>query len=417
MDMFDSPSEKKMSKISTVYGMQLAANTLHKKEILDMAHANTIFHQVLSLIPRHEFEVLAREHSTGRRSRVFSRWNQFACLLFIHLAGRRSMRDGIRSLGANIGRLYHLGLRVVARSTFADANSKRPADFFQALFGKMYQRCATVTPGHKFRFKAKLFSFDSSVVKLCLSAFPWADFRAKRGGMKLHVVLDHDGYLPAFVRVTKARLHDSKMVKMLKLPKGSIAVFDKAYINYSWFRTLGASGLFFVTRLKTNAVYKVLKRCSVRKGSGVTSDHLISVTIRGEELRLRRIGYRDPETGKFYEFLTNHFDLSPKTIANIYKERWQIETFFRLIKQNLRLKSFVGTSENAVLSQVYVAMIAYLIMAWLKFKSGIGFSIQQMFQLLQVNLFDRRELGDIFKTPDGRHDDINNDYRLLSYVA
>jgi hypothetical protein len=417
MDMFDSPSKKKMSKISSVYDMQIASKQLHQKEISDMAHANTILHQVLSLIPRSEFEALAREHSTGRRSRTFSRWNQFACLLFIHLAGRRSMRDGIRSLGANIERLYHLGLRSVARSTFADANSKRPAEFFQALFGKMYQRCATVAPGHKFRFKAKLFSFDSSVVKLCLSAFPWADFRAKRGGMKLHVVLDHDGYLPAFVRVTKARLHDSKMTKMLKLPKGSIAVFDKAYINYSWFRTLGFSGLFFVTRLKINAVYKVLKRCYVRKGTGVTSDHVISVTIRGEELRLRRIGYRDPETGKFYEFLTNHFDLSPKTIADIYKERWQIETFFRLIKQNLRLRSFVGTSENAVLSQVYVAMIAYLVMAWLRFKSGISFSLQQMFQLLQVNLFDRRELEGIFKTPDDRHNDINNDYRLLSYVA
>lgn len=375
MDMFDSPSEKKMSEFSPVYGMQMALNPLHTKEISDMAHANTILHQVLSLIPRPEFEALAQEHSTGRRSRIFSRWNQFACLLFIHLAGRRSMRDGIRGLGANLKQFYHLGLRVVARSTFADANANRPAEFFQALFGKLYQRCAAIAPGHKFRFKAKLFSFDSSVVKLCLSAFPWADFRAKRGGVKLHVVLDHDGYLPAFVRVTKARLHDSKMVKMLKLPKGSIAVFDKAYINYSWFRTMGASGLFFVTRLKTNAVYKVLKRCPVRKSTGVTSDQVISVTTRGEELRLRRIGYRDPETGKFYEFLTNHFALSPKTIADIYKERWQIETFFRLIKQNLRLKSFVGTSENAVLSQVYVAMIAYLILAWLKFKSGISFSL------------------------------------------
>lgn len=172
MDMFDSPSEKKMFKISSIYAMQIASKQLHQKEISDMAHLNTIFHQVLSLIPRHEFEALAREHSTGRRSRTFSRWNQFACLLFIQLAGRRSMRDGIRSLGANIRRLYHLGLRSVARSTFADANSKRPAEFFQALFGKRYQRCAIVAPGHKFRFKVKLFSFDFSVVKLCLSAFP-----------------------------------------------------------------------------------------------------------------------------------------------------------------------------------------------------------------------------------------------------
>lgn len=181
----------------------------------------------------------------------------------------------------------------------------------------MHQRCATLAPGHKFRFKAKLFSFDSSVVKLCLSAFPWADFRARRGGMKLHAALDHDGYLPVIVRVTKARLHDSKMAKMLKLPKGSIAVFDKAFINYSWFRTPGASGLFFDTRLKTNAVFKVLKRRPVWKGKGVTSDHGISVSLRGEDLRLRRIGYGDPETGKLYEFLTNHFGLSPKTIADI----------------------------------------------------------------------------------------------------
>lgn len=397
--------------------MQKVLNCLHPKEIPDMAHGNTIFHQVLSLIPRQEFENLAKKHSTGRASRSFSRWNQFACLLFIHLAGRRSMRDGIRSLGANARQLYHLGLRRVARSTFADANTKRPSDFFQALFAKLYQRCASVAPGHKFRFKAKLYSFDSSVIKLCLSAFPWASYRAKRGGMKMHVVLDHDGYLPAFVRVTKARLHDSKMVKMLKLPKGSIAVFDKAYINYSWFRTLSDSGLFFVTRLKTNADYRVLKRNRVRINSGVTSDHVIRVVSQGNELKLRRIGYRDPETKKFYEFLTNHFDLSAKTIADIYKERWHIETFFRLIKQNLRLKAFVGTSENAVMSQVYVAMIAYLIMAWLKFKSGIDFSLQQMFQLLQVNLFDRRNLESLFKPPEGGKDSIYNDYRLLSYVA
>ena len=397
--------------------MQKVTKPLQPREVLDMAHANTILHQVLSLISRPEFDALAKEHSTGRRSRVFSRWTQFTCLAFIHLAGRRSMRDGIRSLGTNMKRLYHLGVRGVARSTFADANSKRPAEFFQALFGKLYKRCSAVAPGHKFRFKAKLFSVDSSTINLCLSAFPWASFRAKRGGIKLHTVLDHDGYLPAFVRVTKARLHDSKIVKMLKLPKGSIAVFDKAYINYAWFQILCKAALFFVTRLKTNAVYKVTKRRLVRKSTGVTSDQEIVVSTRDGDLKLRRIGYRDQETGKHYIFLTNHFGLSAKTIADIYKERWQIETFFRLIKQNLRLKAFVGTSENAVLSQVYVAMIAYLILAWLKFRSGIGFSLQQMFQLLQVNLFDSRDLEDILKPPGNFVDHIKNDYRLLSYVA
>ncbi len=417
MDMFDSLLKKKMSEFPSIYGMQLVSNQLHAKEISDMSYSNTILHQVLSLIPRSEFEALARKHGTGRCSRVFSRWNQFACLLFIHLAGRRSMRDGIRNLEANTRQFYHLGIRSVARSTFSDANSKRPADFFQAIFGKLYQRCSSTAPGHKFRFKNKLYSIDSSTIKLCLSAFPWASFRAKRGGVKLHTVLDHDGYLPAFIRISKARLHDSWITKMLKLPKGSIAVFDKAYINYSWFQILGASGLFFVTRLKTNAVYKVIKRQPVRKSTGVTSDHVISVSSRGKELRLRRVGYRDPETRKHYVFLTNHFRLSAKTIADIYKERWKIEIFFRLIKQNLRLKSFVGTSENAVLSQIYVAMIAYLILAWLKFRSGIAFSLQQMFQLLQINLFDRRELVELFKPPDKARGVINNNYGLLSYVS
>ncbi|MEF2231553.1 MAG: IS4 family transposase [Pseudodesulfovibrio sp.] len=229
--------------------------------------------------------------------------------------------------------------------------------------------------------------------------------------------MDHDGYLPVFVRVTNARHHDSKTVKMLRLPKGSIALFGKTYIKYSWFRTLRASGLFFVTRLRTNAVYKVLKRNPVRKSTGVTSDHVVVVSSQDKELRLRRVGYRDQKAGKFYEFLINHFDFSAKTIADIYKERWQIETFFRLIKQNLRLKSFVGTSENAVLSQIHVTMIAYLIPAWLKFKSSIAFSLQQMFQLLQVNLFDRRKMEDIFKPPDAIHYNFKNDYRLLSYTA
>ena len=201
------------------------------KENLDVAHTNTILSQLLHLIPRHVFETLERKHSTGRRGRTFSRWNQFVCLAFIHLSARRSMRDGIRNLIANARRLYHLGAKPVSRSTFSDANNKRPASFYQALFGKLYQRCQSVSPVHKFRFKNKLFSLDSSTIKLCLEAFPWASFRKRRGGIKLHTLLDHDGYIPAFMKITEARQHDSKILKLLKLPKGSIVVFDKAYIS------------------------------------------------------------------------------------------------------------------------------------------------------------------------------------------
>ena len=395
--------------------MKLVSKQHITKEILDMSHSNTIFNQLLSLVPRHEFENLAKEHDTGRKIRTFSRWNQFVHLAFIHLSARRSMRDGIRNMNANFKRLYHLGARPAARSTFSDANNKRPAELFQALFGKLYQRCEPVAPSHKFRFKAKLYSLDASTVKLCLSVFPWASFRKRRGGIKLHTVLDHDGYIPAFVRVTNARRHESRLTRTLRLPKGSIITFDKGYISYPWFEALTESSVFFVTRQKNNASYRILKRRPVNRKQGVTSDQEILVKTRRGELKLRRIGYRDPETGKHYKYLTNHFTLSAKTIADIYKERWRIEIFFRLIKQNLKLKSFIGNSENAVLSQVYVAMIVYLLLAYLKFRSRIGPSLQKMIQLLQLNLFQRTDLESLFKPPE-KMSKIKTTYPLLAWA-
>ena len=387
-----------------------------QKENLDVTHHNTIFSQVLSQIPRHDFERLEAKHSTGRKPRTFSRWNQFACLAFIHLAARPSMRDGIRNLDANVSQLYHLGMKPVARSTFSDANNKRSAEFFADLFGVLYKRCEAVSPTHKFRFKNKLFSLDASTICLCLSAYPWASFRKNRGGIKLHAVIDHDGYIPAFVSVTNARRHEAQVAKTLKLPKGSIVVFDKGYISYPWFAQLINSEILFVTRLKKNASYKVLKRKPVNKKLGITSDQEIEIPRRGGALKLRRVGYRDPETGKHYVFLTNHFDLSAKTIADIYKERWQIEIFFRLIKQTLKLKSFIGVTENAVLSQVYTAMIVHLLLAYLKFKSKIGWSLQEMIQLLQLNIFKRTTLELLFKPPD-KLSKIKADYPLLALVS
>ncbi|MDR2488489.1 MAG: IS4 family transposase [Desulfovibrio sp.] len=194
----------------------------------------------------------------------------------------------------------------------------------------------------------------------------------------MHTLLDHDGYIPAFATVTDAKTHESRIAQAMELPKGSIVVFDKGFINYPWFRSLGEKTIFFVTRLKKNAVYKLLDRRPVNRKTGVTSDHMIEVASRGKTLRLRRIGYRDPDTGKRYEFLTNHFRLSAKTIADIYKDRWQIELFFKEIKQNLRIKTFVGNSENAVLIQIYTALTVYLLLAYQKFLSRLGLSVQQL---------------------------------------
>jgi len=381
-----------------------------------LSHHTTLFSQTLSLIPRHVFQKLERRHKTGRSSRKFGFKEQFTVMAFIQLAARRSMRDGLRCLTAAGSRLYHWGLKSVARSTVADANNSRPVGFFKDLFAEMYGLCQPHAPKHKFRFKSKLFSMDATTIKLCLSLFPWASFRQKKGGVKMHTILDHDGYIPAFAAITDARTHESRVAKAVELPSGSIVVFDKGYNCYSWFRLLGEKGILFVTRLKQNAVYKLLERRPVNRKSGVTSDHIIEVRSRGKALRLRRIGYRDPESGKRYEFLTNHFRLAPKTIADIYKDRWQIEIFFREIKQNLRIKSFVGNSENAVLIQIYTALTVYLLLAYQKFLSRFDLSIQQLCQIIQLNLLGAASLEELLN-PRRRKKENTYSINMLALIA
>ena len=382
-----------------------------------MAHTTTLFSQMLSLIPRHVFQKLEARHKTGRSSRQFGFKEQFITMAFIQLAARRSMRDGLRVLKAARRKLYHLGLSPVARSTFADANNSRPVGFFQDLFAEMYGLCATKAPKHNFRFKCKLFSLDATTISLCLSLFPWAKFRTNKGGIKVNTLLDHGGYIPAFVTIAEGKKHESRMVKSLSLPKGSIVTFDKGYINYAWFCLLCAKGLFFVTRLKENAVYTLIERRPVNRKTGVTSDHIIEVAhSRGQALRLRRIGYKDADTGKHYEFLTNHFRLSARTIADIYKERWKIELFFREIKQNLRIKSFVGTSENAVFIQLYTALTVYLLLAYQKFLSKTKLSVQLLFQIITCNLFGSESLEELLN-PRSRKKENSCYLSLLGLAA
>lgn len=360
-----------------------------------MAYSTTILHQVLKLIPRHEFETLAQAHSTGRPSRVLSRWGQFVALSFAQLAGRVSLRDVVIGLASQGHRLAHLDVEQVARSTLAEANQRRPASFFAVLFSHLYARCQALAPKHPLRFKAKLYSLDSTFIELCLSVFPWATFRQTKGAVKLHTMLDHDGYLPAFMTLTDGKCHDIRAARGMTFPKGSIVVEDRGYTDYSWFAELDASGSFFVTRLRKNARYTVLERRPVTPRTGVTSDHVIRLTgHKGKAYHkpLRRIGYRNPETGKHYVFLTNHLTLAASTICAIYKERWQIELFFKWVKQRLKIKAFLGTSPNAVLTQIWVALIVYLLLAYLKFKNKLAYSLTQILRVLQLNLFTRRDL-------------------------
>jgi putative transposase len=275
-------------------------------------------------------------------------------------------------------------------------NEDKPYALYEALFGTLLSRCQGMTPGHGFRFKSPLYSLDASTIDLCLAAFPWADFRTTKGAIKLHVGLNHDGYLPEFITVTQGRTSDIEIGRTLAFPKGSMVAIDRGYTDYAWYNQLTEKGIFFVTRLKSNAQYRVVSRRAVLASKGLTCDQTIEFTgiqtARKCPILLRRIGYRDPETGKHYVFLTNHFKPAAKTIADIYKARWQVELFFKWIKQNLKIKTFLGTSKNAVMTQIWIALCVYLLLAFIKFQSKLKKSMQQILRLLQLNLFEKRDL-------------------------
>jgi hypothetical protein len=360
-----------------------------------LPHHNTVFSQLLKLIPRHEFETLANQHHEGRKLRKMTRWSQFVSMALAQLSGRSSLRDVVSNLSVQASKLYHLGTALVSRSSLARVNEQQPYTLYEQLAGKLLARCQRVAPRHGFRFKNKLYSLDASTIDLCLSVFPWARFRTTKGAVKLHVGLDHDGMLPTFMSITEGKTHEITAARGLRLPKGSILVMDRGYTDYAWYHQLDTQGVFFVTRLRKNACYRVIERRRVCKSKGLTSDQTIELTGTTAErcpIRLRRIGFKDAATGIQYYFLTNNFNLAASTIAEIYKARWQIELFFKWIKQNLKIKSFLGTSRNAVMTQIWIAICVYLLLAYIKFASRIDSSFQQILRLLQLNLFDRREL-------------------------
>ncbi len=333
-----------------------------------------------------------------------SRWAQFVALGVAQLTGRQSLRDIVSNLSAQGRKLYHLGVRtVVSRSSLARVNTEQPYTLYEALFGRLLSRCQERAPRHGFRFRNKLYSVDASTIDLCLSVFPWASFRRTKAAVKLHVGLDHGGHLPTFVRVTDGKTADVTAARIWEFPAGSVVVADRAYLDFKWFHQLQARGVTFVTRLKRGVRYRVTKAHAVRPGTGVISDETMELTsARGRKAYgepLRRVVYKDPETKNRYVFVTNNTTWVAKTIADIYKSRWQIELFFKWIKQHLKVKRFVGRSKNAVLTQLWVAMCMYLLLAYLKFLMRVSWSLYKMLQVLQLNLFERRPLLDLLTTP------------------
>lgn len=328
--------------------------------------------------------------------RKISRWDQFVSLTMAQLIGRQSLRDIEANINAQAGNHYHLGVRRVAKSSLARVNEKHPYTLYAGLFGKLVSRCQSHSPQHKFRFKNPLFSLDTSLIELSLAIFPWADHNRSKAAMKVHVGLDHRGHFPAFATVTDGSRHDVPVGRKFDFPRGSVVVIDKGYTDYDWYKQLTDQGIFFVTRQRTNAKYRVVERRETNPDQGVTSDQVIELTglqLRRKAMpRLRRIGYRDPQTGKHYVFLTNHFGLSARTIAEVYRDRWQVELFFKALKQNLKIHAFVGNSRNAVMTQIWVALCTYLLLSYLKFLSKTGWSVQAIMRVLQANLFSKKEL-------------------------
>lgn len=367
-----------------------------------MAHSNTVFAQLLKLVPRHEFEGMAKRHHEGSKLRKNSRWDQFTSLMLGQLAGRTSLRDIESNMNAQHQRLYHLGTKAVPKSSLSRLNERQPYTLYEQLFSALYSRCQGQPQGHGFRFKNKLYSLDASLIDLSLKIFPWAHYALGKAAMKLHVGLDHQGFLPAFATITTGKISDIEIGRTLKFPKGSIVVADKGYTDYKWFKQLNEKGIFFVTRIRKNMLWRVNERRIVDQSTGLTCDQTITLTgIKPNKIgmpQLRRVGFRDPETGQRYEFLTNNFELSAKTITELYKQRWQVELFFKWIKQNLKIKAFLGNSKNAVMTQIWIALCAYLLLAYLKFSAKISWSLQKILRLLQLNLFMRRDLLALFRS-------------------
>jgi len=361
-----------------------------------LRHFDTVFAQLLKLVPRHDFNRLAKANHCGGELRRMTRWSQFVAMGLGHVARRFSLRDVVATLQAQGARLYHLGVKSVTRSSLARVNEQQPYTLYQALFGKLYAQTQALAPRHGFRFKNKLYSIDASLIDLSLKIFPWSKYALGKGAMKLHMGLDHDGLIPAFAVVTDSRVGETTVARQLALPKGSIVVYDRGYSEFAWFVTLDAEGIFFVTRRRANSLYEIIETLPTSAGNGIVSDQIVRFTgskaVKSGVPELRLVTFDCPETGKRYEFLTNIRHLAASTIAAIYKSRWQIELFFKFLKQNLKIKGFYGTTRNAVLTQIWIALCVALMVAYLKFSSATGLSCQQILRLLDTNLFLRRDL-------------------------
>lgn len=362
----------------------------------------SILNQVLQLFPRSEFEAAVHKTQAERHARGFNSWDQFVAMLFCQLADAQSLREIVGGLRSCEGRLDHLGVQAPKRSTLAYANQHRPWELFREVFYCTTARCrAELGQRTKFRFRSPLLSIDSTVVTLCSKMFGWATWSRQKGAVKLHLTLDHAGYLPEAMVITTGRYSELTIARRRRYGRGTILVMDRGFVHFGWFNQLNEDGVVFITRAKKEMRYEIEQHRDV-SGAGIISDDIIRLSAPLSRLRypsrLRMVSIVTAE-GERLEFLTNQMTLSATTIADVYKDRWQIETFFKLLKQNLRIKTFIGTSANAVWTQIWTALIAMLILKFLQLKARSGWSFSNLVYFLRMNLLVYRDLWDWLENP------------------
>lgn len=357
----------------------------------------SIFSQILQFFPRLEFEQIVRKHRAERHARGFTCWGQFVAMLFCQLGQAQSLREICGGLAACEGKLRHLGIpQAPKRSTLAYANEHRPWTLYQAVFEKLYARFqAELAPRRKFRFRNRLLSMDGTLIDLCSSVFNWAAYSRTKGAAKLHLVLDHQGYLPKFAVITEGKRSEVTVARSWQFEPGSILIFDKGYVDYRWYERLTQQKVFFVTRMRNDAAYEVIERRSRPKDRSIRCDQVIRLGSRNwrrMKVNLRRVKVWDAEHRRMVVLLTNHLEFAATTISEIYRQRWQIELFFRALKQCLRVKTFVGTSANALKIQIWTALITMLVLKYLQWRARFGWSLSNLVALLRQQLFVYRDL-------------------------
>ena len=365
----------------------------------------SLFSQMLGLIPRDKFERLVSKHDSDKHQKGINSWTHLVAMLFCHIGGAASVRDISNGLTSTTGNLSHLGVdRVPCKSSLSYINKNRTPELFKAVYFMLLEH---LSGNHKFsrpglsRLKRKIFLADASIIPLCLKVFNWACYRSQKGDIKLHTVLDYDRLLPGFIKLTDANTHEIKVAREISFPKGSVVVVDRGYLDFAWLKVLDSSRCFFVTRAKSNMAYEIKEQYDVE--GGVLQDEDIVLTTYASKKEygslLRRVVYLDSISGKEYVFLTNNRHWDAQTVADIYKERWAIEVFFKQVKGHMKIKSFVGTSENAVLIQIWTAMIAMLILKYLKEKADYKWHLSNMVTFVRLNLFVKIGLMEWLNNP------------------